>query len=224
MSVAGGSSGNAGSHATSAGSADTVRLAGIYGIVDTAVTVDPLVLVDVMLEAGIRVLQYRAKGGIRRDVLGGMLERTRACGAALIVNDDLDAALEADGWHAGQEDLAHRDVRAVRARLGKRLFGVSCATAAEARAAEASGADYVGVGPFAATASKADAGAAIGVAGVAAVVLATRLPVIAIGGIDLGNEAQVRASGAAMAAIISAIACAPDRGAAARALVARWGT
>lgn len=199
-----------------------VKLSGIYGIVDSVLTSDPLVLVDLMLEAGIRVLQYRAKSGVRREVLGGMLERTRAHGAALIVNDDFDAALEADGWHAGQEDLAHYDVRAVRARLGRRLFGVSCATPAEARAAEAGGADYVGVGPFAATGSKADAGLAIGVPGVAAVVRATQLPVVAIGGIGLANEAQVRVTGAAMAAVISAIAGAPDRAAAARLLVARW--
>jgi thiamine-phosphate pyrophosphorylase len=138
------------------------------------------------------------------------------------VNDDFDAALEADGWHAGQEDLAGRDVCALRERLGPRLFGVSCDDAALAQRARRDGADYVGVGPFASTATKADAGAAIGIAGVAAVVRATALPVVAIGGIDVSNLADVAASGAAMAAVVSAIARAPDPHEAAAALVRRW--
>jgi thiamine-phosphate diphosphorylase len=198
------------------------ELSGIYGIVDAASTNDPVALLDAMLGAGIAVVQYRAKAGVDRAIVRTLHARTTAAGASLIVNDDFEAALEADGWHAGQEDLAGRDVRALRARLGTRLFGVSCDDAALAERAHRDGADYVGVGPFAATATKADAGTAIGVAGVAAVVRATTLPVVAIGGIDAENLACVAASGAAMAAVVSAIAKAADTAAAARALVQRW--
>lgn len=198
------------------------ELFGIYGIVDAASTHDPLALLDAMLDAGIAVVQYRAKAGVDRAIVRASHARTAAAGAALIVNDDFEAALEADGWHAGQEDLAGRDVRALRARLGRRLFGISCDDAALAQRAQRDGADYVGVGPFAATATKADAGSAIGIAGVAAVVRATSLPVVAIGGIDAENLARVAASGAAMAAVVSAIAKAADPGTAARALVRRW--
>ncbi len=200
----------------------TPRLFGIYGIVDAASTADPVALLDAMLAAGIGVVQYRAKAGIDRAIVRALHARTSAAGASLIVNDDFDAALEADGWHAGQEDLADRDVRALRERLGPRLFGVSCDDAALAQRARRDGADYVGVGPFASTATKADAGAAIGIAGVAAVVRATALPVVAIGGIDVSNLADVAASGAAMAAVVSAIARAPDPHEAAAALVRRW--
>jgi thiamine-phosphate pyrophosphorylase len=198
------------------------QLSGIYGIVDAASTGDPLSLIDAMLGAGISVVQYRAKAGVDRAIVRALHARTAAVGAALIVNDDFEAALEADGWHAGQEDLVGRDVAALRARMGTRLFGVSCDDAALAQRAQRDGADYVGVGPFAATATKADAGAAIGIAGVAAVVRATTLPVVAIGGIDAHNLADVAASGAAMAAVVSAIAKAADPGAAARTLVQRW--
>ena len=135
-----------------------------------------------------------------------MVAATRRVGALLVVNDDLEAALEADGWHAGQQDLAACDAREVRARLGRRLFGISCGVPEEARAAELAGADYVGVGPFAATASKLDAGEAIGELGIRAVVAATDLPVVAIGGIGDDNLAAVARSGAAMAAVISSIA------------------
>lgn len=201
---------------------DMPVLDGIYGIVDDATIALPLPFVDALLAGGVRIVQYRAKGGVDRALLRALLERTRASKALLIVNDDLEAALEADGWHAGQEDLAGIDVRAARQRLAGRLFGISAGVPAEALAAEAAGADYVGVGPFAATGSKLDAGAAIGAAGIAAVAAATSLPVVAIGGIDLAALDAVAGTGAAMAAVISAFARAPDPQAAARAFVARW--
>ena len=199
-----------------------MKLCGIYGIVDDGLVADPVGFAAALLSAGLCVLQYRAKGGVARTVLRSLLERTRAAGALLIVNDDFEAALEADGWHAGQEDLAGRDLRAIRERLGPRAFGISAASPAEARLAEAAGADYLGVGPFAATSSKADAGPPIGAAGIRAVADATHLPVVAIGGIGAHNLADVVASGATMAAVISAFATAPDPAAAARELVAAW--
>ncbi len=151
-----------------------------------------------------------------------MRARTQHVGAVLIVNDDFDAALEADGWHAGQDDLAGRDLARDRAKLGDRLFGVSCGIASEAIAAVGFGADYVGTGPFAGTASKEDAGAPIGAAGIAAVVAVIHKPVVAIGGIGLDDLAAVRSSGAAMAAVIAAIAHAPNPEQRTRELVARW--
>jgi len=72
------------------------------------------------------------------------------------------------------------------------------------------------------TPSKSDAGLPIGVSGVRVVVEATGLPSAAIGGIDLTNLPRVRETGAAMAAVISALIC-EDPEAAARAFVARWG-
>jgi thiamine-phosphate pyrophosphorylase len=199
-----------------------VELRGIYGIVDSGLTTAPLAMLEAMLAGGIRVVQYRAKNGVDRDLLAAMHARTQAQHAALIVNDDLEAALLADGWHAGQEDLALHDVASVRVRLGTRTFGVSCDRAELAHEAASLGADYVGVGPLAATATKGDAGPPIGVAGVRAVARATPLPVVAIGGIDASNLADVVASGAAMAAVASAISGARDPRLAARELVRRW--
>lgn len=200
------------------------RLTGIYAIVDAGAVAEPVPFLEALLAGGIRLFQYRAKRGVDRDVLRALVERTRAAGATLIVNDDLDAAMLADGWHAGQEDLALHDFAAAKERLGSRLTGISCGTAHEAREAEDAGADYVGVGPFAATQSKHDAGDAIGAAGVRAVVAATRLPVTAIGGIDLEALPVIAATGAAMASVISALASAPEPEVAARAFVEGWAT
>ncbi len=195
---------------------------GIYAIVDRAISPRPVETLEAILRGGVRLIQYRAKAGVDRALVRDLAGRARAAGARLIVNDDLEAALEADGWHAGQEDLFERDAAALRRRLDGRIFGISCATVAEARAAEAAGADYIGVGPFAATASKGDAGPPIGPAGIRTVAAGSRLPVIAIGGIDAGNLAEVVAAGASMAAVISAIGLAPDPEAATAALVERW--
>lgn len=195
---------------------------GVYVIIDPAVARAPLALLEAVLRAGVSFVQLRAKGGIDRGVLGAMLDRTRAARARLIVNDDLVAALEADGWHAGQEDLAGLELAAVREQLGPRLWGISCGTPDEARAAERAGADYVGTGPFAATETKADAGPAIGVAGLTAVVAAVGIPVVAIGGIGAHNIAAVARTGARMAAVISSIATAADPEAATRSLQAAW--
>ncbi|MBC5798459.1 MAG: thiamine phosphate synthase [Candidatus Eremiobacteraeota bacterium] len=197
-------------------------LHGIYGIIDADAVSEPLPFAGALMRGGIRVLQYRAKAGVDAAVLEALCRCAHAGGARLIVNDDFQAALQADGWHAGQEDLAEHDVVRLRRVLGERLLGISCGTAAEARDAEAAGADYVGVGPFAATASKADAGRPLGSAGLRTVVAATSLPVVAVGGIGPANVAAVAASGAAMAAVISALATAADPASAARDLVRRW--
>ena len=65
---------------------------------------------------------------------------------AVIVNDRVDVALAsgADGAHIGQDDLPAAEARAL---LGPgRLLGVSCKTVAQALAAQAGGADYLGCG------------------------------------------------------------------------------
>jgi len=200
----------------------SVELAGIYCIIDADATPSPLALLDEVLAAGVRLVQYRAKRGVERGTVATMCARTRATGALLIVNDDLESARVADGLHVGQEDLASLDRASLRASLGKKILGVSCSSVDEARAAAHLGADYLGVGPFAVTASKDDAGAPIGARGVRAIVDATPLPVAAIGGIELWMLDEVARSGARMAAVISAIARGPDRSENARALVARW--
>jgi thiamine-phosphate pyrophosphorylase len=199
-------------------------LEGVYAVLDSSVTADIPELLNAVLRAGVRIIQYRSKSGIDDDVLALLLARAHAENALVIVNDAFDAARKADGLHVGQEDLQRLDPNTLRRRLGRRILGISCSTPEEARAAERIGADYLGVGPFNTTASKADAGACIGIEGLRSIVRATRLPVAAIGGIGLDDLDAVMESGARMAAIISAIALPSDGNSelAARALVQRW--
>jgi thiamine-phosphate pyrophosphorylase len=199
-----------------------MELRGIYAVLDADVTYDLVALLADVVAAGVRIVQYRAKRGVDREVLTAMVALARRRGARVIVNDDLDAARLADGVHLGPEDLVGYRTRDLRAELGSRLLGVSCGTPDEVAAAEAAGADYLGVGPYAATATKLDAGPPIGPSGLAAVVAATRLPVAAIGGIECHDLAEVRAAGASMAAVVSAIARGPVPLDNALALVRRW--
>jgi thiamine-phosphate pyrophosphorylase len=198
------------------------RFRGLYALIEPSAHAEPAAYLDALLRGGIRLVQIRAKGGIATGLLRTLVARVRAAGGTAIVNDDVALALEADGVHLGQEDAAAHDLRALRERLGARALGLSCGTPAEAWAVAPGLADYLGVGPMFATRSKPDAGGPIGVNGVRVVVEATPLPVAAIGGIGLESLPRVRESGAAMAAVISALASAPDPEATARAFVAAW--
>lgn len=140
--------------------------------------------------------------------LGRMLrEATRRAGALLIVNDSLELAqaVDADGVHVGQEDAAAREVRP-----HVRVLGVSCGNVTEALAAISSGADYIGVGPVYRTATKKDARDPIGTEGLRRIVdavsgSARKIPVVGIGGINVGNAREVRLAGASGVAVVSAI-------------------
>ena len=194
---------------------------GIYAIVDTGVEAKPERLTQAVVDAGVTLVQLRAKGGVDRDLVLRLGTIAHAGGAQLVVNDDIEAALLADGVHLGIEDCAGVDLAEVRRRLDGKILGLSCGTPEEVRAAGAAGADYSGTGPIFGTSSKGDAGAPIGISGVRAVVAAATIPVVAIGGITLARIPQVRESGAIIAAVISALA-GNDPGAAARALIDAW--
>jgi thiamine-phosphate pyrophosphorylase len=197
-------------------------LRGIYAIVNA--DDDPIRIAAAALDAGVRIVQYRAKHGIAIDELEYLRRITRARGALLIVNDDWHtaSALEADGVHLGPDDDGFSEIARVRSVAGPLIIGVSAGTVEEARAAYAGGADYLGVGAVFATSSKPDAGAPIGIAGLERIAAATPLPVAAIGGITLDRLPAVRATGVAMAAVISAIAGDDRPGQAAAKLVRAW--
>ncbi|MBF0401255.1 MAG: thiamine phosphate synthase [Magnetococcales bacterium] len=123
----------------------------------------------------------------------------------IIINDHVELAVQlaADGVHVGQEDMP---VARCRQLLGAdKLVGLSTHNLAEVRAANQAEVDYIGFGPLFATQTKPDAQAAQGLEQLAAICqLATR-PVVAIGGIQATDMAQVAATGATAAAMISGL-------------------
>jgi thiamine-phosphate pyrophosphorylase len=199
----------------------------LYAIVDPLDTGrSPEELAHAMLRGGARILQLRLKAASSRDLLAAaraLRGLTRDAGALLIVNDraDIARAADADGVHLGQDDLPPAAARAI---LGSRsLVGVSTHDVAQARAAAAAGADYLGVGPVFTTSTKPDALAARGIALVRAVREAVTVPLVAIGGITPDAAAGVRAAGADAVAMIGALVRAGDVEGAVRDTLARFG-
>lgn len=166
-----------------------------------------------MLAGGARIIQYREKNKPKRlkylDCLR-LRRLTARRGCLFIVNDDLDIALAvgADGAHIGQDDMP---VKAARALLGKKaVIGVSTHSPAQARAAVLGGADYIGVGPIYATATKKDVCPAVGVGYLDYAVRNVKIPFVAIGGIKLANLPGVLGRGAPCAAMVTEITGAAD--------------
>ena len=177
------------------------------------------------LEGGAAVIQLRDKHASDEYLIeaGREIRRlTREAGALFIVNDRLEVALacDADGLHVGQSDRPASELRPL---LKGKLLGVSVLNSEQAAKARADGADHLGVGPIFATATKADADPPIGLDMIEKTKLGSGgLPIVAIGGINEGNLAEVRRAGADSAAVISAIVCAEDMAAATRRLADRW--
>jgi thiamine-phosphate pyrophosphorylase len=152
------------------------------------------------VDGGATVVQLRLKGVPTAEVV----ERGRPfreLPASLVVNDDVEAALElaADGVHLGRHDEG-----AERALAAGLMLGLSASSVREAAVAEYRGASYLGIGPVWATPSKEDADPPIGLDGLALVCASVSIPVIAIGGVDATNAGACVRAGAAGVAVIRA--------------------
>ena len=170
-------------------------------------------------------LQLRAKAlgaAAMRDAGLWLKGRCRGAGVPFCINDRLDVALAvgADVAHLGQDDLPLEDARRIAA--GRLLIGFSTHDPAQAAAAVAGGADYLGFGPVFDTRSKLRPDPTVGVEGLRTVAAASPIPVVAIGGITLATVASVAAAGAAAAAVIAAVNHAPDPTAAGRQVAAAF--
>ena len=190
----------------------------LYAISNDADPSRLLELVPALLRGGVDVVQLRHKTLARGDLhrlACSMAPLVAAAGALFIVNDHADIAIlsGADGVHLGPDDLP---VEAAR-RIGgpELLIGASAATVADAQAAEAAGADYLGSGPAFRTPIKPGKDV-IGPARIASIQAACGVPVFAIGGIDNANLGQVLAAGVTRICMIRALFDSNDPAAAAR--------
>ncbi|MCP9819230.1 thiamine phosphate synthase [Synechococcus sp. Cruz-9H2] len=168
------------------------------------------------LDAGVRLVQYRAKESADVDRWQEARALRQLCsrhGALFIINDrvDLAMAVEADGVHLGQGDLPPAEARRL---LGPdRLIGRSTHRIEQLRQAVADGCDYVGVGPINATPTKPGR-EPVGLAYVRQAAAESPIPFFAIGGIDATTLAPVQAAGGRRVAVVRAIIEASDPGAA----------
>lgn len=199
----------------------------LYLVTDDSLARGPVEeIVEQAVDSGVTIVQLRLKtadGRVLYERAVQLRRRLAPRGVPLIINDRLDVALaaRADGVHLGQSDLPCAEAR--RLAGPDFLIGISVGSPEEAVCAERDGASYVAASPVFATPTKTDAPPPVGLAGVAAIRRATRLPLVAIGGLHAGNAAEVIRAGADGIAVVSAIMAAEDPAAAARELRAALG-
>lgn len=164
------------------------------------------------IAGGATFVQLREKDASFEEVVAlgkELLGICREAGVPFVVDDDVEAALAigADGVHVGQDDLACEEARR---RLGPHaIVGVSAQTVEQALKAQADGADYLGVGALIPTPTKPDA-VDVTYEELRAICDAVEIPVVGIGGLNVGTIPQLAGSGADGAAVVSAIFAADD--------------
>ena len=162
--------------------------------------------VEQSLKANVGVVQYRNKTSDTRAFYNEAIALRKLCtNATFLINDRLDIALacNADGVHLGQSDLPYKIARKL---LGPdKIIGLTVHSLDDAIEAEKMGADYIGVAPIFATTTKTDAGSPLGIEGLKEICKHVKIPVVAIGGIDLSNVQAVINAGADSICAISAV-------------------
>lgn len=174
--------------------------------------------VEEVLKGGATFLQLREKELDQAAILAQAKE-IQAIAARyhvpFVVNDSVEIALAsgADGVHVGQSDLMGRDVRAL---IGPdKILGITANTVELAVAAERAGADYIGAGAVFGTTTKQNA-KNLSLDTLKDICRAVSIPVVAIGGINADNLPRLAGTGAAGAAVVSALFAQSDTEAAAR--------
>lgn len=188
---------------------------GVYLVTDRSL-VSGRSLADVIIEAvkgGVSTVQLREKDIPTRffiEEAQHIKSLLAPYNIPLLINDRVDVALitEADGVHIGQEDMPYPLARKL---LGKKaIIGLSVETMEQVAEAEEYDVDYLGVSAIFATPTKTDTKQNWGIEGLREVRKASRHPLVAIGGINASNAAEVAQAGAESLAVVSAICAAPD--------------
>ncbi len=194
--------------------ADIKRACKLYAVTDDA-WLDGRTLADCVsaaIKGGATFVQLRNKKATTQELIDQAQELLPLCcsaGVPFVIDDNIEAARSADvdGVHVGQADTSCERARAV---LGENaIIGVSAQTLSQARAAEAAGADYLGVGALIATPTKPDA-TVLSPDTLREICDAVNIPVVAIGGLNLSTMSCLKDTHVAGVAVVSAIFAAQD--------------
>ncbi|MCK5892944.1 MAG: thiamine phosphate synthase [Endozoicomonadaceae bacterium] len=188
----------------------TERFTGLYGITDSTLMPDDdnlLASVEAALRGGMRILQYRNKSTDQDKKLQQACRLKALCKhyqVPLIINDDIELAAfcNADGVHLGAEDDSISDART---RLCENtIIGISCYGSLErALIMQANGANYVAFGACFASPTKPNAPVNVKRGLLKEASKTLKIPIVAIGGITLGNVSDIVSQGVSMVAVIS---------------------
>ncbi len=200
-----------------------MKVRGLYLVTDRDLCLGrPLEeVVEQCVKSGISMVQLREKDLPTRDFINEAFrikEILAAHNVPLIINDRVDVAMAvgADGAHVGQEDMPYEMARKL---LGPdAIIGLSVENEEQVHEAEQYDADYLGVSPIFETPTKTDTKGSWGLSGMAWVRKNSRHNLVAIGGLNETNIAEVVRAGAGCIAVVSALCSAPDPEAAAKKL------
>lgn len=168
--------------------------------------------VEDALRGGVTIVQLREKDLDEASFVEEAIQLKELCHryrVPLVINDSVDVALKsgADGVHVGIEDAPVADIRA---RVGRDfIIGATAKTVEQARLAEVSGADYLGVGAVFPSPTKKTA-IRITNEQLREICTSVSIPAVAIGGITLANAAEIKGGGMRGIAVVSAIFAADD--------------
>ena len=168
--------------------------------------------VEEALRGGATMVQIREKELDEADFEDEAREIQKLCRkyqVPLIINDNVALAkrVDADGVHIGQSDMGMKNAREL---LGEdKIIGVTAKTIAQAKAAEAAGADYLGSGAVFGSSTKLDA-KPMEHALFQEICESVAIPVVAIGGITADNVMQLKGRGMAGVAVVSGIFACKD--------------
>ena len=184
----------------------------ILVITDRRMASRPLAdVIAAALAGGCRWVLLREPDMPSGDLVALGRDLAELCGrhdALLSISGDVAAAgaIGAGGVQLPQRSADANTVTSARTALGAAaLIGISCHSLEEARAAQQLAADYITLSPVFLTESKPGYGPALGADQLASMVAALHLPVLALGGIEPDNAAEVRKSGAAGLAVMGLV-------------------
>ena len=163
--------------------------------------------IEESIKGGVKIVQLREKNSSTKDFYEKALKVKEICknyGALFIINDRLDIAqaVEADGVHLGQTDMPIEKARKIL--KNKFLIGATARNAKEAKKAELLGADYIGSGAIFGTNTK-DNAKKLEMEDLKKIVNSVKIPVFAIGGINISNVSLLKNIGLQGICLVSGI-------------------
>jgi thiamine-phosphate pyrophosphorylase len=185
------------------------RLPRFYPVLDTTLLAQrrcsALTAARAMVQAGIRILQYRHKDNWTQSHFDEARQLTDLCqdaGVLFVIDDRADyARLLRTALHVGQDDLPPVAARQV---ISDEIMGFSTHNAEQLARGEQEPVEYLSLGPIFSTSSKLRPNAVVGVEGLRLLRPLSTKPLVAIGGITLENAGEVFAAKADSVAVISA--------------------
>lgn len=150
--------------------------------------------IEEAIESGVKIVQLREKNLSSKDFYEKALKVKEICKSyevLFIINDRLDIAqaVEADGVHLGQSDMPIEKAREIL--KDKFLIGATARNIEEAKKAELLGADYIGSGAIFGTSTK-DNAKKLEIEDLKKIVNSVKIPVFAIGGININNVSMLK--------------------------------